>query len=159
MGSAHHSVLAVRAIIAIFIRRTLGRLCFAATGIALIIGLLASINAMIGIYLLWIIATLAYMTALSAALLGSLVFFATGQLLPKNLKSSQKKFIYRFARKLQKRLELTRVPLPVFIWRLLINAVVLQLRGREEQKIEQAIDDSKMLSTDFRTIKGFFTSK
>ncbi len=156
MTSKNSSVAAIRAVLAVFIRRTLGRLLLGITFITAVIGLLAGYNAWTGMSLLWIISTLVLLIAVVSGLFGLFIFFITSRLMPRRLSRAEYKTIVRFTHNLQKRLVLLKVPLPVFIWKLLMQIVINATESKEQKRLTNTIEGSKSLSNQFEMIKRLF---
>lgn len=156
MTPKNSNVAAVRAVLAVFIRRTAGRLLLGIALVTGIIGLLAGYNAWRGMTLLWIISTVLLLIAIVSALLGLVVYFITSRVLPRRLSRAENKTIGHFTNNLQKRLQLLKVPLPLFVWNLLMQVVINAQESKEQKRLTGTIERSKSLSNEFAEIKSFF---
>lgn len=159
MDGMYSTALALRAIIAVFLERTLGRLLIIAALVALLIASLAAYHAAAGAPLLWIIAVMAVSLLLFLLLFIAVTFIAIYRLLPRKLSRTEKRLINRFTKKLRERLEMTRVPLPLLVWHLTVQALINQRESEQKRHLRTTIEHSHSLNHEFKTIRGFFEAR
>lgn len=159
MDGMYSTALALRAIIAIFLHRTIGRFLILAAVVALVIALLSAYQAANGAPLLW--AIFAFVSALLILFLLCIAatYFAVFKLLPRKLNYEERRRINRFAKTLFERLQFARAPIPLMAWHLLVQAIINQKESEQKQHVQHTIEQSHSLSHDFKMIRGYFEVK
>lgn len=155
----YSTALALRAIIAVFLQRTLGRFLIIATLLALLIASLSAYHAVNGASLLWIIFALTSALLIFLLLFTAVTFFAVFKLLPRKLTGDERRRINRFSKTLLERLQAARAPVPLLVWHLTVQALINQKESDEKRHLRSTIDRSHSLNHDFKTIRGFFEKR
>ena len=156
MDGMYSTALALRAIIAVFLERTVGRFFLIAAIVTLLIAVLSAYNAMNGASLLWIIFVLIAALLVFLLLFLAITYFAVLKLLPRKLTHDEKRRISRFSKTLLERLEMARAPIPLLAWHLTVQALTNQRESEQRRHLQTTIEHSHSLTHEFKAIRRFF---
>jgi hypothetical protein len=159
MDGMYSTAMALRAIIAVFLERTLGRILIIATLVAIFIAIFSAYTALNGASLLWIVFVLTSALIMFLLLFTTLIFFAVFKLLPRKLSGDEKRRINRFSKTLLERLELARTPIPLLAWHLAVQALINQRESEQRRHLQKTIERSHSLNHEFQAIRGFFETR
>lgn len=146
------TIAALRAISAVFLRRLL-RFVFIVTGIVMIL-FYGSMTYLAVDYSLWVLLILIILLPLTLVVLviSLLLWFITGQIMPRQLTKLENKQILKFTDKISSVIERGRTPYPIAVF-LIVKDII---RDRDSKFLKELISDSKSLRGDFNKIKKLF---